>query len=466
MFGFSKPKIAVELYNKAWVEWRWKWLGKTFGWQPLLNSKIFLPEDIPCCLQNQLSQQDVQAVFEFIASTMGVKLSRVKLIIETDNLAYVMEDAVGLYEPQGISKHPHADRDKSTITLAHTELSSPIKAVSTLAHELAHEVLLGRKLIKIEESDNEWLTDLLPVFFGYGLFLANDTVRDSSYSEGSASLFQISRKGYLPSRVFGHALALFAWLRKEDKPDWSRHLRPDARQSLKQSLRYLKKTNDALVQPDLGVDSLDRERLTIDKIRELSPTKRLGLLWDIDDSKNNHRFVEVATVLIGDSEAEIRQEVLMSLYGLRELSVDAIAALRAVVLDKDPFESMQACSVLLVNDSAPQEGFDVVRPLLTHFDRQLNRWAAFIIGQLSTELGLPDDPKLYSSILVAMDRSLRSDDEDKAFNLFPAFIKIPDLHHTIRQYTSSWGEERVNALIDFSVSNPDSSDGPLFEITD
>jgi tetratricopeptide (TPR) repeat protein len=45
--------------------------------------------------------------------------------------------------------------------------------------------------------------------------------------------------------MFGYALALFAWLRGEDRPEWARQLRPDVRGPFRKALAYLTKTGDS-----------------------------------------------------------------------------------------------------------------------------------------------------------------------------------------------------------------------------
>lgn len=50
-------------------------------------------------------------------------------------------------------------------------------------------------------------------------------------------------------QLFGYALAHAAWLRKETKPEWAYHLRPNARSLFWQSLKYLQKTGDSTFCP-------------------------------------------------------------------------------------------------------------------------------------------------------------------------------------------------------------------------
>src|SRR5437762_1035354 len=85
------------------------------------------------------------------------------------------------------------------------------RLLDAVGHERAHELLIGGGLPTADVAAHEWVTDLLPVCLGTGIFLANATVQDSSGSCGGWSWWQVSKQGYLPSRIFGYAFALFAF---------------------------------------------------------------------------------------------------------------------------------------------------------------------------------------------------------------------------------------------------------------
>ena len=96
-------------------------------------------------------------------------------------------------------------------------LNDPLALVATLAHEVAHDRLLGEKRLTGNEPDHEPLTDLTMVFFGLGIFPANTAFRTAAWKEGVMQVWQMSTQGYLKDDVFGYALGLRAWLRGEAK---------------------------------------------------------------------------------------------------------------------------------------------------------------------------------------------------------------------------------------------------------
>ncbi len=120
--------------------------------------------------------------------------------------------------------------------------------VGTLAHELAHQRLLGEERADPDAFDNELLTDLTAVFHGFGIFLANNPRKSTgelSHWPGTT----LYRPEYLSEPMFGYALAHLAWFRDEDWPAWAGHLRWTPRAVFKQGLRYLQKTQDSCFKP-------------------------------------------------------------------------------------------------------------------------------------------------------------------------------------------------------------------------
>jgi hypothetical protein len=88
------------------------------------------------------------------------------------------------------------------------------------------------------------LTDLLTVFLGMGIFTANATIRDRTWTYGQMTGWSIGRQGYMSQRMYGYALALFALARGEEKPAWAGHLRLDVRSAFNKGLRYVRETGD------------------------------------------------------------------------------------------------------------------------------------------------------------------------------------------------------------------------------
>jgi hypothetical protein len=107
----------------------------------------------------------------------------------------------------------------------------------TRAAVVAPAVDNGSDVNDPEEADGsleEWaLGDLAAVYVGAGVFVANASIQERNWSTAHES-------GHMTLAMYGHALALFAEDRGEEKPAWANHLRPDVRKEFVASRRYLK----------------------------------------------------------------------------------------------------------------------------------------------------------------------------------------------------------------------------------
>src|SRR5262249_17613414 len=142
-----------------------------------------------------------------VCGYMGVDPNSIRFAL-ADNEQ--LPDAAGLYQM----------RERSVIYVARSQLDDPTGLIATLAHELAHELLLKGGHLAADEHDHEEVTDLLPAFLGVGIFGANATVRTKAWRDGNMEYFSASKRGYLSSLQLGYALAVFAYVREEHNPKW------------------------------------------------------------------------------------------------------------------------------------------------------------------------------------------------------------------------------------------------------
>jgi hypothetical protein len=136
----------------------------------------------------------------------------------------------------------------SIVRLERSTLDRPSDLVGTMAHELAHQRLLGERRAVAHAFDNELLTDLTAVYHGFGVFLANNPRKSTgelSYWPGT----KLRRPEYISEPMLAYALAHIAWFRDESRPEWARRLRWAPRAAFKESLRYLEKTGDSTFKP-------------------------------------------------------------------------------------------------------------------------------------------------------------------------------------------------------------------------
>jgi len=128
------------------------------------------------------------------------------------------------------------------IRLNAADLKDPEGLIATIAHELAHVLLLSRSGMSRDEPHMEALTDLATIYLGFGIFTSNTLLRSKNWTDGNVQGWRVQRKGYISPEMAGWALSLFAWQRQELNPKWARHLATDGKAYLKMGLRYLQRT--------------------------------------------------------------------------------------------------------------------------------------------------------------------------------------------------------------------------------
>jgi hypothetical protein len=140
------------------------------------------------------------------------------------------------------------------VWLAPELASDLVYLVAVMAHELCHVRLIGEGRVDPDRKDQERLTDLLTVFFGFGIFTTNVALefeeadrRWKAHPIGYLDEYRLNASrnngvrclGYLDEPEFGYALACYAWLRGETYPVWAKHLDPGPRMYLRQGLEHL-----------------------------------------------------------------------------------------------------------------------------------------------------------------------------------------------------------------------------------
>lgn len=266
MFGLFAPKCPLDTHHKTWIERRMVWLAERFGLDRMRNATVVTPT--PEFFPDPYTPDEAgfRHTLRRVCRYMGVDPNSLRFALADDDQL----DAAGLY----------VQRERSIIYVARSRLEDPTRLVATLAHELAHELLLNGGHISPDASDHEEVTDLLPVFLGLGIFGANGTVRETAWRNAHASYSQVSRQGYLSSLQLGYALGVFAYVRGENNPKWVKHLRPDAGVTMKAALGYLRKTDDSLFRVTATARRGTPMELA-DLLADPSPTVRLNALWDV-----------------------------------------------------------------------------------------------------------------------------------------------------------------------------------------
>lgn len=247
MFGlFKSQPVAPELpeEKRLYFDNQFHWLLENFGESPLEQEQLTpTPEHFPLIFDG--SEKPVEQLKEILCRQMEIDPAQVHLDyfvhrkdvldagasqiwLQGSNASY----ASGLYWGK-------AEDGRYHIWLSKAHLRNPEALTATMGHELAHIRLLGeRKLNSRYDHDHELITEMLCVFSGLGVFRANESFRINKGFDGWSYRYA----GYLRQQSWGYLLALYAFLRDEKNPAWSKHLSGTVKKDFERSLRWLNET--------------------------------------------------------------------------------------------------------------------------------------------------------------------------------------------------------------------------------
>lgn len=187
LFQSKKPFEPLNQELRTWIEDVIHWLSQEFPTPSIQDRKTIIPTPEYFPFKWSSSQETAINTLEVVAPIMEVIPEDIDLqFFESDQreidtgttTLFLQHDsdyqsAAGLYYGKN-------ENDKYLIELDMNNLKDAESTIATIAHELAHVKLLGEN--RIEEND-ELLTDLTTVFFGFGIFGANSCFQFRSSKE-------------------------------------------------------------------------------------------------------------------------------------------------------------------------------------------------------------------------------------------------------------------------------------------
>lgn len=130
------------------------------------------------------------------------------------------------------------------ITYAPDLLGDPTGLVATLAHELAHYLLLSERDL-VEDETHELITDLVVAYTGLGVFGANSAFAFEQHGDAFSQGWRSRSSGYLSPRSWAFALAVFGELRGDDG-GMEPYLKPEIASLRRKAVSYLRKNPSLL----------------------------------------------------------------------------------------------------------------------------------------------------------------------------------------------------------------------------
>ncbi|MGA9776704.1 MAG: hypothetical protein WBS33_00360 [Verrucomicrobiia bacterium] len=251
LFGAKIPELPVNEEQKTWIEKSFQWLLEEFGADCFLKHQTILPELSFFPDNYQGTEECVDKLVERVCAYMDVNPGFIDVVFLVDRDETAAKHRTGNADPHsgaaGLYFSQTSQENRKRIAINVSQLKNPANVIATAAHELGHVILLGGGKISPEEKRHEYLTDLITVFFGLGIFTANSAFQFSQWQDHSHQGWSVSRTGYLSEEMFAYSLAAYAWMRAETNPKWSKYLAINVGHYFKRSLKYLKDGGQTLL---------------------------------------------------------------------------------------------------------------------------------------------------------------------------------------------------------------------------
>jgi hypothetical protein len=235
-------RCPVPPREQAWTEKMLAWCVERMGDVPL-RRPVVVPtaEFFPGTYLG--TEQDVLRVVDRVRVLMGIDPGRVAVEVDSDGMVGDL-DAMPVHRTRHavVAGHYEQREGRGLIRIDPGQAGDPLRVIAVAAHELCHELLLGRGGVPgADGEDHEPLTDLLTVYTGFGVFGANAAFHFEAFNSGG---WRTRTLGYLNVPMFGYALACYAWLRGEARrpgrlPGWADHLDANPHGYMRQGVRYL-----------------------------------------------------------------------------------------------------------------------------------------------------------------------------------------------------------------------------------
>lgn len=259
--GLFGPKFMLDEGTTNWIFDTFAWALETFGTDVFYqHTDLVLPNDE--FFPNKFEQMEniAEGLFTVVRKHAGMEEWPCRLVAQEEDANPHVGPALLIQgAPAGPAGTFSMTGGKSlTIEISYnpSQLGRPEALTATFAHELAHYLVhSGGSRPPGGDDFEEHATDLIAVFMGFGVFLANSAFTFSQYTDVDVRGWQTHAQGYLSESELTYCLAIFMHLKQIDRSTVEPYLDRNLRKVLKtatKEMNHLKEDVEKL----RGIESL------------------------------------------------------------------------------------------------------------------------------------------------------------------------------------------------------------------
>lgn len=243
MFWNRKVKCPITLADKTWVEETLDWFHTNFidlTQQPTFTPvRKYFPHDF------KGNEEDAEFLLDIMGGYFQLNTQRIRLDFFDESTLDLGPGLMTQKDGKGAAGYFMQSGYKFAISLEVNQLKDLDSLIATMAHEISHYLIMEEKGYHFEETENEYLTDMAVIVYGFGIFMGNSKFKFKQWSSGDGyGGWSMSNQGYLPQEVIAYAMAEIQRRKNDFEPSWTQYLNKSFRKLFEKSLKYVQQEQE------------------------------------------------------------------------------------------------------------------------------------------------------------------------------------------------------------------------------
>ena len=239
MFWSKKKECPITIGDKEWIETHLNLLDEKIV--SLKETATILPTKKYFNWDFSGKEKDAEFVMKRVGEYCSINTDEIILDFYSEEAIELDRGTVTQQIPGTGSAGMYIQEEGTfSIFVEVQQLKRPNSLIATIAHELSHYKLLGQNNLQLDGEENEWLTDLLAIAYGFGIFIGNSRFEFSQFQSGDGwGGWQYSIQGTLPHQIIAYTMAELESRKHNTNQSWVKLLKPDFKKDFLKSKEYI-----------------------------------------------------------------------------------------------------------------------------------------------------------------------------------------------------------------------------------